>query len=79
MVEFSQGDGFYMLKLIVILGFLSFMAYLIMRIFSPVRPSSNKPVELKACEFCGTLVRVDKAVKVQGRLFCSLDHANRMR
>lgn len=68
-----------MLKLIVIFVFLFFMAYLIWRIISPVKPSSNLQVELKACEFCGELVRVDKAVKVHGRLFCSQDHANRMR
>ncbi len=68
-----------MLKLIIICVFLSFMAYLVWRIFTLVRPASNLQVELKACEFCGELVRVDKAVKVQGHFFCSQDHANRMR
>lgn len=72
-----------MLKLIIICGFLYFFIRWIWRVLSPVIPtaqnSSQDPVKLKACEFCGSLVRVDKAVVVQGRLFCSQDHAKRMR
>ncbi len=68
-----------MLKLIIICGFLYFLIRWIVRVLTPAIPTSHEPVELKACEFCGALVRVDKAIKVHGRLFCSEDHANRMR
>ena len=68
-----------MLKLIIILMFLSVIVYVLWRVTSQAKPNPPQPVELKACEFCGALVRVDKAVKVQGRLFCSHDHAKRMR
>jgi len=68
-----------MLKFIIICGFLYFFIRWIWRVLSPAIPTSNEPAELKACEFCGALVRVDKAIKVQARLFCSQDHANRMR
>ena len=68
-----------MLKLIIIGGFLYFILRWIWRVLSPVIPSTQEPVELKACEYCGSFVRVDKGIVVQGRLFCSQDHANRMR
>ena len=68
-----------MLKLIIICVFLFFAIRLVLRIISPTRAEPPAPIELKACEYCGTLVRVDKAVKFQGRLFCSHDHAQKMR
>lgn len=68
-----------MLKLIIIFGFLYFFIRWIWRVLSPAIPESQVPVELKACEYCGTLVRVDKSIVVHGHLFCSQDHANRKR
>lgn len=76
---YGAGDKFDMLKLIIICGFLYFLGRWIWRILSPTVPLSHEPIELKACEYCGTLVRVDKAVIVQGRLFCCSDHAKQMR
>lgn len=68
-----------MLKLIIIFIFLYIVAFVLWRVFSAAKPKPPLQVELKACEFCGTLVRVDQAIKVHGRLFCSQNHANRMR
>lgn len=68
-----------MLKLIIIFIFLYVIGSVLWRVLSAAKSEPAEPVELKACEFCGILVRVDKAVKSQGRIFCSQDHANRMR
>lgn len=67
-----------MLKLIIICVFLYVFIRLIRRIVFLATPASKEPIELKACEYCGTLVRVDKGIVVHGRLFCCEDHANRV-
>ena len=46
------------------------------RVLTASESEPAQPVELAACEFCGMMVSVDKAVKVQGRIFCCQDHAN---
>ncbi|MBC7750093.1 MAG: hypothetical protein H7Z73_00010 [Candidatus Saccharibacteria bacterium] len=68
-----------MLKLIIICVFLYVVIRLILRFARSESTVTQAPIELKACVYCGLLVRVDQAVVLQGRLFCSQDHANRMR
>ncbi len=62
------------LIIIIILVFIYFIGSVlwVRRVLSA---SKSKPVELTACEFCGMMVNVDHAVKVQGRMFCCQDHA----
>jgi len=67
-----------MLKLIIILVIVYFIGSLlwVRRVLSGSNSASAEPVELKPCEFCGTMLSIDKAVKVQGQIFCSQEHAN---
>ncbi len=66
-----------MLKLIIIFIFLYFSIRWVWRVISPIIPTPQAPIELKACEYYGILVRVDRGVVVNGCFYCSHDHANR--
>jgi hypothetical protein len=65
-----------MLKVIVIGVIIFYMARLIYRAIQQATPKSVAPVELKACAYCGSLVRVDKAYAVKEQIFCTVNHAN---
>jgi hypothetical protein len=60
--------------IIVVVGF--FVIRLVYRGLSQASPKTVAPMELKACAYCGTLMRVDKACVADARTFCSLEHAN---
>lgn len=67
-----------MLIIIIILVFIYFIGSVlwVRRVLATSKSNAARPVELKACEFCGMMVNVDHAVKVQGRIFCCQDHAH---
>ncbi|WP_410211791.1 hypothetical protein [Aquirhabdus sp.] len=66
-----------MLKLLIIAGVILYLVRVIWRMMSPVLPPEREALELKACAFCNTLIRVDKGVSLREHFFCSRDHANR--
>ena len=66
-----------MLKLIIIIVIAFYVIRLIYRGIQQTTPKSVAPIELKACAYCGALVREDQAVVINERIFCSADHAKR--
>lgn len=58
--------------IIIVVGF--FVIRLVYRGFSQASPKIVAPMELKACAYCGVLVRVDKAIVADERFFCSVEH-----
>ena len=67
-----------MFRLIIILVVAFYVIRLVYRRVQQQTPKTVAPIELKACAYCGVLVRVDKMVVVNGRGFCCADHAKRL-
>ncbi|MDE2421544.1 MAG: hypothetical protein KGO49_10240 [Gammaproteobacteria bacterium] len=67
-----------MFRLIIILVVAFFVIRLVYRRVQQHAPKKVDPIELKACAYCGVLVRVDKMVVMNGRFFCCSDHAKRL-
>jgi hypothetical protein len=65
-----------MFKLIMIVGVAFYVIRLIYRGLQYAAPKSVAPIELKACAYCGVLVRVDKAIVVDEQIFCTENHVN---
>jgi hypothetical protein len=63
-----------MFKLIMIVVVAFYVIRLIYHGLQYAAPKSVAPIELKACAYCGVLVRVDKAIVVDERFFCSAEH-----
>ena len=66
-----------MFKLIIIVVVALYVIRLIYRVIQQATPKNVAPIELKACAYCGALVRVDKAVMVNAQVFCNQDHAKK--
>lgn len=65
-----------MIKLLIITVIVVFLMRSLFRLMYPRIPDTPPVIghELKPCEYCGTLVRLDKAKQKRGRLFCSAAH-----
>jgi hypothetical protein len=63
-----------MFKLIIIIVIALYVIRLIYRGIQQATPKSVAPIELKACAYCGVLVRVDQGIVADERFFCSAEH-----
>lgn len=66
-----------MFKLIIIVIVALYVIRIIYRVIQQTTPENVEPIELKACTYCGALVRVDKAVMIKEHIFCNQDHAKK--
>ena len=66
-----------MWKLIAIALIVLYVIRKILRLLTPAVVEQADVVELKACAYCDTLVRVDKGMTSRGFFFCDGDHARR--
>ncbi len=67
-----------MFRLIILLVVAFYVIRLVYRRVQQQTPKTLATIELKACAYCGILVRVDKIVVVNGQFFCCADHAKRL-
>ena len=66
-----------MFKLLIITVIVLYLLRFFWHLMYPRLPDPRKPVEMKACEYCGILAREDKGVMQRDRFFCTSDHAKR--
>lgn len=66
-----------MIKLLIIAAIVMYIMRAFWRLMYPRLPEAPKPLELKACEYCGILAREDKGFTKRDRFFCGIDHAQR--
>ena len=66
-----------MWKLIAITFIALYLIRKILRLLTPPVIEQADVVELKACAYCDTLVRVDKGMTSRGFFFCDGGHAQR--
>ena len=64
-----------MWRLIAITCIALYLIRKILRLLTPPMVEQSDAVELKACAYCETLVRVDKAITLRGYFFCCTEHA----
>lgn len=66
-----------MFKLLVITVIVLYLMRFFWHLMYPRMPKPPQALEVKACEYCGVLLREDRGRVQRGRFFCTADHAKR--
>ena len=64
-----------MFKLLLITAIVLYLMRFFWRLMYPRLPNRPQQIQVKACEYCGILVREDKGIQKRGRFFCGHPHA----